>query len=601
VPDVNKLLLLSPMDCYVAGLNNIQRSFDGTFYSGTYGCRVDTGFTPPGLYSHNLRSDKRQHGNCHLSQETADDLTSAFAKVHWKTFGELPSDAEHKYYTSTPTATRGIPHNFIPRIHSVLNPYCDFIETARKLSGRENADTVDSIMCLPFSAWTQALRPDIEPSSDASLRTCFRDELESGVHSGRAYLVDSTPEHCAIVREPLFRRPQQVSSGDCPFGTSYEEVDSFFNACNTLALLAEAACKPKNPSATPSECISNLATIIQRFVSTGVEDFAESSWAADALLLINCIYPMTGVVGEMALLPALAKAVPKIQQSPSSRLNLVDLVDEGEYVHARGYWSAFHRTDSSLCAWSSGLAPFLTILLTQKGSHKTGPEIVAQVRSALETAVRAVWLVHSEDGIQRPPSSSPASTAKSPSEIARHHIDPIFVGDEDQGLLQRGAIIGLKTHSYRQVLAEMMGAHIEGVECNVAQNSGGMALRVSSDPTILEEDGKERTEKSISPTQTEGDEAAYGSRRNKINGAFAQKAAWDQNAILGKPLFVAIEKPHCAEIRSRGEFGHSTFFQLSESTSAQDHQPPSRAYIYAKNAMAKASIPTVAALVNPCL
>lgn len=62
VADINKLLLLSPMDCYAAGLNNIQRSFDGTFYSGTYGCRVDTGFTMPGLYAHNLRSDKRQHG-----------------------------------------------------------------------------------------------------------------------------------------------------------------------------------------------------------------------------------------------------------------------------------------------------------------------------------------------------------------------------------------------------------------------------------------------------------------------------------------------------------------------------------------------------------
>jgi len=62
VPDVNKLMLLSPMDCYVSGLNNIQRSFDGSFYSGTYGCRVDTGFTMPGLYAHNLRSDKRQHG-----------------------------------------------------------------------------------------------------------------------------------------------------------------------------------------------------------------------------------------------------------------------------------------------------------------------------------------------------------------------------------------------------------------------------------------------------------------------------------------------------------------------------------------------------------
>lgn len=62
VADISKLFLLSAQDCYVAGLNNIQRSFDGTFYSGTYGCRVDTGFTMPGLLAHNFRSDKRQHG-----------------------------------------------------------------------------------------------------------------------------------------------------------------------------------------------------------------------------------------------------------------------------------------------------------------------------------------------------------------------------------------------------------------------------------------------------------------------------------------------------------------------------------------------------------
>lgn len=62
VSDVNKLFLLSPMDAYVAGLTNIQRCFDKTAYSGTYGCRIDTGWTMPGLLAHNLRSDKRQHG-----------------------------------------------------------------------------------------------------------------------------------------------------------------------------------------------------------------------------------------------------------------------------------------------------------------------------------------------------------------------------------------------------------------------------------------------------------------------------------------------------------------------------------------------------------
>ena len=62
VPDVNKIMLLSPFDCYVAGLCNIQRSFDPGPYSGTYGCRVDTGFTMHGLCAHNFRSDNRQHG-----------------------------------------------------------------------------------------------------------------------------------------------------------------------------------------------------------------------------------------------------------------------------------------------------------------------------------------------------------------------------------------------------------------------------------------------------------------------------------------------------------------------------------------------------------
>lgn len=61
-PDVNKLMLLSPFDCYVAGICNIQRSFDPGPYSGTYGCRLDTGFTMHGLLAHNFRSDNRQHG-----------------------------------------------------------------------------------------------------------------------------------------------------------------------------------------------------------------------------------------------------------------------------------------------------------------------------------------------------------------------------------------------------------------------------------------------------------------------------------------------------------------------------------------------------------
>ena len=114
-------------------------------------------------------------GNCHISEDIADELTVEFAKSHWVVFSDPdnerksacgvpePDHKRAKYYSSTPPATRGIPHNFIPRIHSALNPYCDFIETTRKISGRDDSDTVDSIMCLPFSAWSQACIPPSRP------------------------------------------------------------------------------------------------------------------------------------------------------------------------------------------------------------------------------------------------------------------------------------------------------------------------------------------------------------------------------------------------------------------------------------------------------
>jgi hypothetical protein len=62
VADVNRLMFLSPCDCYVAGLANLDQCFDGTAYEGVYGCQLDHGFTMPGLLAHNKRSDRRQHG-----------------------------------------------------------------------------------------------------------------------------------------------------------------------------------------------------------------------------------------------------------------------------------------------------------------------------------------------------------------------------------------------------------------------------------------------------------------------------------------------------------------------------------------------------------
>ena len=62
VPDLTRLMFLSAFDVYLAGLVNVEPSFLGTAYAGTYGCGLDTGISSPGNKGDNLRSDKRQHG-----------------------------------------------------------------------------------------------------------------------------------------------------------------------------------------------------------------------------------------------------------------------------------------------------------------------------------------------------------------------------------------------------------------------------------------------------------------------------------------------------------------------------------------------------------
>lgn len=474
-------------------------------------------------------------------------------------------------FTEVPLCARGIPHGYVPGIHSMARNYCGFIESLRLATGRADADTVDSVRVLPFSPFSQALRPDLEPSSDASLRTCFREEAESSVATGRAHLVDATSEDMAIAREPLFRRPSQCSTGDNPFASAYENVDSFFNATNALGLVAQTACRLRKADATPAECVSHLHSIVSKLID-GDEDQSENalvdaSWAADALLLLNSMYPSQTLVGSLALDPGVAKATPYVQQLAALDRRpacLERALSKGEMAGVRCFWAAFCRSEPSRCAWTSGVAPFLTLVLSHGGSHKTSLEVVAQFRSALDAAARAVWLVHSRDGACRPPSASPLRDAASPAGVATHHTSPVFVADHFDATKQRSSVIGLKPHSYRQVLSLAMGAHIDGVECQAALNEGGLSLRLSSDATILNAHGKERTSKATSPVQTEGDEAAFGTRDEKIEGSKLQKSAWDINAKLIAPLCRAVDPPRAPEKASRGEFGFSDHFRDTE-------------------------------------
>lgn len=511
-------------------------------------------------------------------------------------------------FTEVPLCARGIPHGFTPGIHAMARDYCGFLEALRAATGREDADTVDSVQVLPFSPFSQAVRPDLEPSSDASLRTCFRDEAECSVASGRAYLVDATSEDMAIAKEPLFRRPSQCSAGDNPFSTAYENVDSFFNAVNALALVARTACHLRSPEATPAECVSHLHSIVSKLVDCSYDQseaaLVDASWAADALLLLNTMYPSDTRVQASAIDPGVAKAVPYVQQLVALGRRpacLERALPKAEMAGMRRLWAAFCRLEPARCAWTSGVAPLLTLVLAHDGSHKTSLEVVAQFRAALDAAARAVWLVHSEDGTARPPPGSPMSDAASPAGVATHHISPVFVEDHFDGLEQRGSVVGLKPHSFRQVLALAMGARIAGVECQVALNEGGLSLRLSSDATILDALGNERTPKATSPVQTEGDEAAFGAREEKVSGAKLQKSAYDINAKLIAPLCRAVDPPRSPGKAARGEFGFSDHFRDAECELAANGQVGLEGSPSAARDMEAASDPCTARVVNGAL
>ena len=562
--DVNTLCLLSIWDVYGGGLTNVKRSFVNTPYSGSYGPLIDTGIVPPALMMHNHRSDKRSHGSMTLSTAVADAISARLSKKHFVRVGESK-------YVATPIPTRGIPHGFVPGVHSMAADYISAVDRTTVHHEEWKSETTRGLFSLPFSAFTQALRPDVESTTDSTLRYCFREPSEISCAVGKSYLPDSTCEEEAIVTEPLFRRPCQASVGDNPFATAYEHVDSVFNALNAIALIADCC----GGVGQLHSLISRWHMSLRRFTSSSRElasttSSAEWQWAADAcVLLFGVIYPANhkiaeNVVPECYALACAANA--RAARGAGSNTKSTDtrdkplfsLVSKELFSQARGLWARCCTRESAICPWKVAIAPMLAQILRKRGSHEISLQDVATFRVALNKVCSSgAWLFYSKDGKQPPLPPNPASACTTPNDVRRPTLDPVFVGlgNSLQHAQQRGCLVGLKPFQLRQVYALLMGAHIDEVEVQACRNEGGLLLRESSLSTILDKNGKKRSVKGIAPTQTESDQTAYGSRKAKVYGAVLQMSAWDANALLQAPLFGAVDPPMSDEWLDAGEFG----------------------------------------------
>lgn len=449
---------------------------------------------------HFFRSDGRGHGSHTLSQECADELAAMLASsAHWRRVGE-------KKYALAPIACRGIPHGFVPGVHTVLDELVEGLQAGYRAAGKDTSElgwTKVGLFSLPFSAVTQArhtvkpskpltqlprelqltsdarcwqaLRPDVESTADSTLRHCFREPAEVSCATGRSYLPDATHEDEAVFTEPLWRRPCQASVGDNPFATSYEYADSVWNVMNALAVIAERV-----------GGVTKLRELLDDFhyanEQTPLQHRADGFlWAADACVLIfGAIYPRNHAIAEPVVPECYAKAhgflnrvsnpkyskdgEPTLDNPLYHCLSPFSASAEGKrlYEQGVGIWKRFTTRSAELCPWRVGVAPMLELLLKHKGSHHLTREDIGALRERVNTlASRAAFLAYSEDGIRPPPAPHPLAECATAHDVKRPHLDPVFCAQgEDLEIDPRGCLVGLKPFQLRQLYALLLGSDL---------------------------------------------------------------------------------------------------------------------------------------------
>lgn len=426
-----------------------------------------------------------------LSAEAADELGPIFAAAHW-----VPSKDGTRFY-ETPVQTRGISHGLMPGVHSALDNVGEAIETLRGHLGRADAPTTDALLCLPFGAFSQGLAPISELTVDPTTRLCVRDPLHPSTRTGRAYLPDATSEEDAVVREPLFRRPGSSTFSENCYATSYEHLDSFVNAAAAVGLLARCVSEAEEEEDPVGRLWSAMdAFMMQPSLPSSIEE-GSILFVGDALLLLNSMYPITWLVAEPCIVPALAVGVPALARlveeqagrdeladgAPLCRLVSAELLEGG-----RKWWAAFRRfrdapVEAKVCGWRDAVAPLLRALERHDGSHFVPEATTRKVRVALEQAVQGGWLVHSKDGVSPPPPECPAHPARAPAYVRRPVVDPLFHTSLKAGTAARGCLVSIKPHQLRQLYALCLGSHLPNAEAQVVRNEGALvtALHASSE------------------------------------------------------------------------------------------------------------------------
>jgi len=499
-----------------------------------------------------------------MAQAQVDEWCAEVAKTHY-----VPvNDAQ---YAAVPREARGVPHMTIPGLHAYLDDYTNALERARTLIGVEDRRTVDSLQCLPLSPFAERQPPHIAEGSDPTVPKRFRNPDDAVDAEGRAFQVDATCADVAIMREPLVPCVAITSPQDCIFGQSQPFLTSVLGAAAALSRLARAAYQvahPDAPEVAPEREVHFLYTLLKSYYDEAVPLPPRTShyWAATAAVLLNSIFTSGHEMAARVVVPGNAKgpaACAKRMRAQHSvgraavGAPLRQLVSPEEFAVAQAWWAPFARPQENLNAWVQ-VCPLVVLLSEINGSLDLPVEMLDEVWRAVHGLVcTGAWLHASPDGRQPPLAPSPLAGLRSATHVRAEHVTPTFVGRAGNILDARPAtacVVGVLPMGFQQILALLQGASAdERVVVDYAQNFSFLVYRPSAAPDIMTHKNKERSSKAISCVNVEGDEAAFGTRADKLAVCKLHRAAWRDNLDLVKPLCLRVAPPRPDQQRARGD------------------------------------------------
>ena len=224
------------------------------------------------------------------------------------------------------------------------------------------------------------------------------------------------------------------------------------------------------------------------------------------------------------------------------------------------------RADARTNAWEH-VAPLLIALLEADGTYDNDTDALDALWSANDDLLRAAaWCVASPDGQAAPEFPSPLAGVTSWQHVRSEHITPIFVGytsvPSGAHVDARSSLVGVMPMGFQQLLHLLMAAaRNPKVVVQYAHNFGALIYRPSAAPDITTTNGHQRSAKSISVVGVDGDEAAFGTRAERVKMCKLHRAAWRQNLDLVKPLCIDVAPPMSDKRRARGDRAATEFIK----------------------------------------